>query len=237
MNQAGSAVVELDRATALMREAFATWESARCGDKGETPSISFSDAFGPAMCSSAQYNAHAGNANLVTFQDVSWPYAEPGHELAATWLTVDAHGAIYDADIEINATEPLSVPVTEGDLALGVITNQHDLASIMLHEAGHFLGLDHSRFEGSVMQAELGPGEVRAVLSADDVAAVCAAYPPAEVSAECDYTPRGGFASECAAAPTAGCSVTLRRQPSGAAMAALGATLVGLLSRRSRRRR
>jgi hypothetical protein len=207
MNERASAAIELAQATAMMRDAFAIWEHARCGENGERPSIAISDAFGPAVCDSAQYNLHAGNANVVIFRDQEWAYSEADHELAATWVTVDRAGTIFDADIEINATAPLYVqPVDDAGLGLGVIANQRDLKSILLHEAGHFLGLDHSREDGAVMQAALQVGEFRNQLSADDSAAICAAYPPDAASHTCDYTPRSGFASECAAGPEGGCS-------------------------------
>ncbi|HET8934087.1 MAG TPA: hypothetical protein VFN67_11630, partial [Polyangiales bacterium] len=73
MNEAASSAVELGHATTMMREAFAIWEGARCGDNGEKPSIKISDAYGPAVCEYAQYNVHAGNANLVIFRDDEWP--------------------------------------------------------------------------------------------------------------------------------------------------------------------
>jgi len=235
MQEAASATIDLDGASALMREAFAIWQSARCGEAGETPSISISDAFGPALCASPQYNTRSGNANVVLFRDDDWPYSGLGRELAATSLTVDAQGAILDADIEINATRPLSVPGPSEGLALGVIVDQHDLLSIMVHEAGHFLGIDHSREAGSVMQAELSAGEVRVQLSADDEAAICAAYPPARDVAACDYTPAGGFATQCAPlAAGGGCSVQLPARPRSAALAAL-ALLSGLWVARRRR--
>ena len=103
MQEAASAVLNLENATALMREAFVTWENARCGGAGDKPSLAISDSFGPALCATPQYNGRAGNANIVLFRDDDWPYSGAGRELAATWLTVDGQGAILDADIEINA--------------------------------------------------------------------------------------------------------------------------------------
>jgi hypothetical protein len=237
MQQAASSAVKLEQATAMMREAFAIWENARCGDNGEKPAIHISDAFGPAVCDRAEYNRAAGNANIVIFRDDEWPYSEVAHELAATWLMVDRAGTIVDADIEINATAPLFVPAGDEQLELGVIANQRDLLSIMVHEAGHFLGIDHSRQEGAVMQAELSVGEVRTALSADDEAAICAAYPPDAGAEACDYTPRNGFASECGPAHEAGCS--LRRQARAPAwtLGLFGFCLAGLTIARIRRRR
>jgi len=233
MHEAASASIDLARASALMGEAFAVWENARCGPDGAKPSISISDAFGPALCGTPQFNTRTGNANVVMFRDDHWPYSGVGRELAATSLTVDGQGAILDADIEINATGPLAVP--EG-LALGVIVDQHDLYSIMVHEAGHFLGLDHSRADSSVMQAELSAAEVRSQLSPDDEAAICAAYPPERDAVACDAAPQRGFAAECApAAARGGCSVGRRGGSSGALASA--AVLWGLWSMRSARRR
>jgi hypothetical protein len=235
MQEAASSAIDLEHATALMREAFAIWENARCGEAGERPSIQISDAFGPALCATTQYNTRAGNANLVLFRDDDWPYSGEGRELAATWLTVDGQGVILDADIEINATSPLSVPAEAG-LSLGVIVDQHDLLSIMVHEAGHFLGLDHSREDGSVMLAELSAAEVRTQLSADDEAAICAAYPPERDAATCDYTPRGGFAPECAAnAAASGCSVELPGRSGGGTLVAAALVSCVWLVRKRRR--
>jgi MYXO-CTERM domain-containing protein len=235
MNEVGSSAITPERATALMREAFAIWENARCGEDGGKPAISISEAFGPAVCDVAQYNTRAGNANLVIFRDDGWPYAEADHELAATWLTVDKSGTIVDADIEINSTLPLYYPTGDPELELGVIANQRDLLSIMVHEAGHFLGLDHSRDDSSVMQAALSVGEQRSALGPDDEAAICAAYPPAAAAAEsCDYTPRGGFASECTYPSESGCGVQRNGDDSGLALMVAG---LGYLAARQRRRR
>lgn len=228
MQEAASSAVKLEQATALMREAFAVWENARCGPNGEKPSIQISDAFGPAVCGRAEYNRGAGNANIVIFRDDEWPYSEVAHELAATWLTVDQGGTIVDADIEINATVPLFVPTGDEALELGVIANQRDLLSIMVHEAGHFLGIDHSREDGAVMQPALDVGAVRTVLSPDDEAAICAAYPPDAAASKCDYTPRNGFASECGPAAASSCSYQRPLRSGGSALALFAAGLVGL---------
>jgi hypothetical protein len=247
MNHAASAQIDVEGATALMIEAFATWEGARCGSDDAPPSVRISHAFGPARCAQPEYNPHGGNANLIVFRDDAWPYTSKNYELAATTLTVHDDGSIYDADVEINATRPLTLPLPEGvqafgifpgDRAFGIIPDeQHDLLSIMIHEAGHFLGLDHSREENSVMQAELTPREVRTQLTADDVAAICAVYPPDRGAPACDPTPHGGFASACDSTPLrGGCSL----QPQARAHRvepALLASLVSLLHFRRLRRR
>ena len=224
----------------MMREAFAIWENARCGDSGERPSIHISDAFGPAMCDQAEFNQDEGNANIVIFRDDEWPYSEVNHELAATWLMVDRAGTIFDADIEINATAPLFVPAGDEELELGVIANQRDLMSIMVHEAGHFLGIDHSREEDAVMQAALDVGQVRTALSPDDEAAICEIYPPDAEVQTCDYTPRNGFASVCGPTYMIG-SCSLERQPQARSLlpslGVFGTALLSFAIARMRRRR
>lgn len=235
-------MVDLDTATSLMSEAFATWEGARCGDEQAPPSITVSPAFGPAVCGQPQYNPHSGNANLVVFRDDAWPYTSAGHELAATTITFDDDGVIYDADLEINALGPLTLPMSddiqaEQIIQFGIIPDQHDLLSIMVHEAGHFLGLDHSREENSVMTAELSPGQVRTSLAPDDIAAICELYPPDRETAACDPAPHGGFSAACDETPIdGGCSLQRHDSASAIQLAMFGAVLTALHIRRMRRR-
>lgn len=242
MNRAAADELDLEGATALMAEAFAIWESARCGSDGEPPSIQVSNTFGSAQCGRAQYNPSGGNANLIVFREDSWPYESAGHELAATSLTFDDDGVIYDADIEINATGPLGLPMTDGVrtdalTAFGVIPDQHDLLSVMIHEAGHFLGLDHSREENAIMLAELSAGQVRTQLTADDEAAICEAYPPDRDAPACDPAPRGGFSSSCDDTPLlGGCSVGRQGQGSWVELVWLASIAGALQLRRARKR-
>jgi hypothetical protein len=247
MNHTASTAIDLDSATALMLEAFATWEGARCGSDSVPPSVRISHTFGPARCARPEYNPDGGNANLIVFRDDTWPYTSKSNQLAATSLTFDDDGVIYDADVEINATLPLGLPMSDevqafgifpGDRAFGIIPDeQHDLLSIMIHEAGHFLGLDHSREENSVMQAELGASEVRTQLSDDDVAAICAVYPPDRAAPTCDPAPHGGFASACDSTPLlGGCSLQPQEREHAMEPAVLAA-LVSLLHFRRLRRR
>jgi hypothetical protein len=238
MNSAASAKVDLERATALMAEAFATWEAVRCsGDAG--PSIKVSHSFGAAVCAEPQYNPQGANANVIVFRDESWPHTGTGHQLASTSLTVGTDGTIYDADMEINATGPLSIsePQEAGEIGVaGFIPGAHDLPSIMLHEAGHFLGLDHSREEGAVMRAELDEAAVRTQLSADDVAAICAVYPPDRAADSCNDRPRGGFSSKCVEA--GGCSLRPGARASGLQLAlSLGLLCLWRVARAARRTR
>jgi hypothetical protein len=102
------------------------------------------------------------------------PAANPGR----TRVSYDrATGAIAEADVAINPSLPFSTDGTHGT---------YDLESTLVHELGHFLGLDHSGLVGSTMQPRqaqnfnsgsysLTQATVR-TLSMDDVAAARSIY-------------------------------------------------------------
>lgn len=61
-----------------------------------------------------------------------------------------------------------------------------DLQSVLVHEVGHILGLDHSEVKGSVMWPTSSQGKTRRAPEADDIAGILDLYPPPPVSA--NYT-------------------------------------------------
>jgi MYXO-CTERM domain-containing protein len=119
-----------------------------------------------------------------------------------------------------------------------------DLLSIITHETGHMLGIAHSRVPDSTMGREYLPGDLSLRdLATDDVAAICAVYPPVEAGApgdpaSCDPTPRHGFTGECGPFPEPeddGCAVRTVGPGQGLPWG-LGAGLLALgLRRRARR--
>ena len=168
-----------------MTTAFQTWMAADCGN-GQHPGLRVSHR-GPVECTDHEYNAETGNANVVVFHAGAWPYGDGGGKLGLTSLSFSSRDAtVYDADIEINWSEVRNM----------------ERPPIALHEAGHFLGLAHSDDPLSVMNAEVHGGAASTrELSADDVSAICAIYPPIAGTLACDATPRNGFRSACRTSP------------------------------------
>jgi hypothetical protein len=154
-------------------------------------------------------------------------------------------GEIYDADMEINATVPLSL----GD---PIPADGYDLLSIVTHESGHFLGMAHSGDDQATMFAHYVQGTTTLrTLSSDDVSGLCSIYlpngnravAPSVVSSgpvmedPCDPTPRHGFSTQCASPPSKSCAVSASAEPPGTAggLVVLGAA-ASIVSRGSRRR-
>jgi hypothetical protein len=217
-----------DGARLAIQRAFQAWAEVDCGG-GKLSSLNFSP-LADVSCNRAEYNERGANVNLVTFKDDDWTYKGIDNNRAKTTVTFDGNtGEIFDADIEINsATNQISVSDKSA---------QYDLQSILTHEVGHLIGLAHSDDPSATMFASYAPGSTALrSLSDDDIAAVCAAYPPDRV-ASCESTPRGGLADTCSAEEaSSGCGYA-----TGSAVAPMSSCilLAALLSRslRARRRR
>ncbi|MFZ5891291.1 MAG: matrixin family metalloprotease [Myxococcota bacterium] len=204
----GSPRLGLDYAHAesIVTGAFGRWPAAQC--EGGSPSIELY-SLGPISCDQREHNSNGPNANAILFRDEAWDY-----DLNAIALTTvrfkPASGEIRGADMEINT--------------YGFDLSQQSLSYVVTHEAGHFLGLDHTPRQDAVMFAEYSiqpdsnsSGDPQ--LSDDDLAGICAIYPPNRaVPAQCDPEPDMGFASDCGGDVIASCGyasarVTTHRSP------------------------
>jgi len=189
---------------AVIRSAFNTWQNAVCeGDS--RPSIQ-AESFGEVECDQVEYNLKAANANIYMFRDDVWLNEDDASQALALTTVWHDHktGQIRDVDVEVNGTP--GSHLTNGDVMDGA-----DLLSIITHETGHFLGLDHSDMTGSVMFAYYNPGEDNLrELTEDDAAGICEIYPADRKPDSTSCSPRRGFASQCdpPAASSGGCSVT-----------------------------
>jgi Matrixin len=194
---APAAGIDYAAARASVERAFAAWMNVTCPGGGH-PSLRV-EITDPVACSRAEYNRDKRNANIIVFRDDSWPYQGQSQDvLGYTRINFDTNtGELYDVDIELNAvTEPLAVGRPPKP-------TEADLDSILTHEVGHFLGLNHSRNVEATMVAgyQAGSMELRTP-SADDIAGICAIYPPERASQSNDCAPRHGFSELCGAEQT-----------------------------------
>jgi hypothetical protein len=202
--------VSYDDVTASLTAAFTRWASVSCPTQDGSAQVSIDVRYlGPVTCSRVQYNSdpEIGNANVIMFRDDTWPHNDANNTLGLTTVSYNPKtGELYDADMEINSA---NVKLVARD---PVPADGYDFASILTHEAGHFLGMAHSPDPHATMYASYRQGSTTMrYLGPDDVAGICTAYPPdgtrgtasGPVAANaCDPTPRHGYASECIPTPT-----------------------------------
>jgi len=165
-------------------------------------------------CRESEFNTKLGNANIWMFRDSGWQSGNAasgsdGFDSSALAVTVTnfnwKNGQLYDADVELNAEQVL--------FTLPGQTTHFDLLSIATHEAGHFLGLDHSPEIGATMFYAYNPPSIEErSLSEDDMAGLCAVYPTdRDIPGGGTCDPRRGFETEClydAEPAGGGCSVS-----------------------------
>lgn len=208
VHEAGSSQVGVGTMIEVAKQAFALWDGVDCG-AGEPPSVHV-EFMGEASCGVVEYNKQAGNTNVIVFRDDAWPHADETHSVARTTTTFDPNsGALLDADIEIN-TATFALTTTE-------LTDSYDLVSVMAHEAGHFLGMGHSADPEATMFRvyQAGTTDLRS-LEPDDVAGICALYPPGNKDTSCNPIPKHGFAPDCGQEQEYGdCSALPGRRPGG----------------------
>jgi hypothetical protein len=158
-----------------VKAAFDTWSKVECRD-GRT-SVRFVE--GADVSSDKPLDAKEASVPFgIYFRDASWPHNDADESLALTnQIYGERSGNVDYADIEVN-TANNTFSLDGGD---GV-----DFQAVMIHEAGHYLGLAHSDVSDSIMVARYcqdadrcnGDLETLRELSTDDRNAVCAIYPP-----------------------------------------------------------
>lgn len=231
----GTVNIPMVQVRKVIAASFIAWNEVECSD-GEIATMSFGE-LDEVGCNRTEYNEDSGNANVVVFQDNNWDYKGVDNNLAKTTVTFDPEtGEILDADIEINHAYN-EFTVSEQNVV-------YDLQSVVTHEVGHFIGLDHSDlFEATMTPGyDQGTTELR-TLDVDDIDAACEAYPP-DRSASCNLEPRNGLAYDCSASggvegESGGCTVAApqRRGDAGAAAGSMALALLALGAAMTRARR
>ncbi len=189
---------------------------------------------GPTSNSAAEFNTGSGakNINLVVFRDTTWDSVASPQTFALTSVTFNPKtGIIGDADIEINSQYfPISVvDPPESDHV--------DLRNTLVHEVGHFIGLDHVDNPNSTMYyaADVGDTDKRS-LAQDDIDGICHIYPTGG-SLTCHGTSNGGDAGNGSSASTSNgacCATTNAPAPSSLVWLAGAFGLIGLAGARRR---
>jgi hypothetical protein len=205
--------ISYETADHIFQEAFSAWMLADCGG-GAHPSIQMWD-FGPIVCNEPEFNDFLPNANVWMFRDKDWPYNDDSQTLALTTVLFErGSGAILDADVEVNSFA-MKLSVTDTHV-------ERDLQSIATHEAGHFLGLSHTKVTGATMQPQYTAGDLNyRTIHDDDQAGICNIYPPDRQTLTCTQPhPPHGFSKYCgggdhAPAPPGGCAVAAETKRPG----------------------
>lgn len=165
----------------MVEQAFLAWEQVSCPGGG---SPRFHAQFQglvschrrEAVCGTAEKNV-----NVMMLHDSGWPDTSGTIGLTRPSGGTTS-GIVLDANLEINSQDFDFSAGATGPRAL-------DLSQVLAHEVGHFLGLGHSDFSGALMAKDYTSLQLsRELLTSDDIAAICAAYPP-------------GPALDCAAPP------------------------------------
>lgn len=150
-----------------MQWAMETWnsfpgQSFRFVQDGETATVS------SLVCN---MDASTDGVNSVRFTP-GLPRGVLGATCRQSKGTVDGYGRLIEFDVRM-ASEihwSLSTPTPR---------DAFDLYSVMLHELGHALGLDHTEVNGSVMVPSTRPGVEARAIAPDDAAGLRALYPAA----------------------------------------------------------
>jgi hypothetical protein len=160
INQSGSPQISNGSEFDAVKAAFQTWQNVSIANvafqyQGTTPVPTVGQ----------------DGLNVVTFVDDSVPLGSEAIATTFTFFTIDGTGSlvIQEADIAVSTSIKLS---TAGD------PDKYDIQSVITHEVGHLLGLDHSALLSSVMSPYPAAGQLdQRTVSYDDMAGLASIYP------------------------------------------------------------
>jgi hypothetical protein len=106
--------------------------------------------------------------NCISWSSTYFPAGSTTLAEATYWFNPN-NGDITECDCVFNDRHTWSTAATTPG-------NQFDVESVMLHEFGHYLSLDHSSVPEAVMWYSTGIGTQKRTLAADDLAGIIAIY-------------------------------------------------------------
>lgn len=146
-------------------ESYRNWTQTRvtsCATSWDSTHIgTFSSPAGTAAV-----DANDMTNNVIWLSGSQWRYSALTLGLTTTTYYT-ATGQIIDGDMELSNNV---LWANDGR------ASYYDMESVVLHEAGHFLGLDHTGSGVAVMYANVLEGEVKRVLQSPDNNDVCTVY-------------------------------------------------------------
>jgi hypothetical protein len=205
----GSDKLDRDESRESVRRAFQAWSNVSCDD-GRT-SLRFEEGKEIPGDHPLAGDEIAKASFGIYYRDEAWPYDDNNESLALTNQTFGKLSGFIDySAIEVNTS---TTEFRLRDDQKGI-----DFESVMIHEVGHYIGLAHSEVPSSIMVASYcqsadrcggGTDQARA-LSDDDIAAVCALYPPSGIAG---LAPADPSSSSCAVAKSTPARTTTRLSP------------------------
>jgi hypothetical protein len=123
------------------------------------------------------HNAAYDGINMISFTDTSTPLGSSVIAMTLSYFKTQPNGQVSFDESDIIFSPAFSFS-TSGD------ADKFDIQSVLTHEIGHFLGLDHAAMVSSVMVPYGRPGQFdQRTLQYDDIAAISEVYPKASAAA------------------------------------------------------
>lgn len=222
----GYSKIKVTALRSAIRKAFDRWTTVDCD--GERTSLRFQEETeAPPNQPDAPY--------AVTMVNEGWPFDEGALAQTTHDFGKDS-GRVKNAVIQVNtALHDFRVASDDSPTALTAETGA-DIESVLVHEVGHYIGLAHSKVPRSIMAESYCQDEERCKeaelsrdLGDDDIAAVCALYPPESQRPVVDSDPGPGNTTSF------GCTSSSSTRGALPFAGLLGLVLVSVLRRSSAR--
>src|SRR6185436_9383869 len=174
--------VDVNNVRAAADSAWAKWNALACAAP-KSQAMGFTGA--TVATPSNPYDMFNVTPVFVTSTSDTYYTNAFSYDLSAVALPLQYAGVLQQCDVYLNGTNRIWSTASPPAL------NALDIESVVLHESGHCLGLDHNgTYPNTVMTASILPGEEKRTLAPDDVNALCQRYPVSgQVGSPC---PDGG---------------------------------------------